>query len=112
MTWGFESLTFRQRVKYVFFVLLAPLAQLVECVICNYEVVSSNLTWSSILISNFSYIFIINKFKIMKKTDIKNNLSKILNGEIKFLYSSTLRQHLIKNNSLGEYKCNKCGIKE
>lgn len=112
MTWGFESLTFRQRVKYVFFVLLAPLAQLVECVICNYEVVSSNLIWSSILISNFSYIFIINKFKIMKKTDIKNNLSKILNGEIKFLYSSTLRQHLIKNNSLGEYKCNKCGIKE
>lgn len=43
--------------------------------------------------------------------DIKNNLEKILKGEIIIQYNSTFRKHII-NNNIFEYKCNKCGIKE
>lgn len=43
--------------------------------------------------------------------DIKNNLDKILLGEFKINYVPAFRIHLKKNNSLGEYKCFECNIK-
>jgi hypothetical protein len=41
--------------------------------------------------------------------DIKNNLDKILKGELKILYNISLRIHLIRNNILGDC-CNKCKL--
>ena len=43
--------------------------------------------------------------------DIKNNIDKILSGEIKLQYGSSIRKYIILNNVF-EYKCNKCGINE
>jgi 5-methylcytosine-specific restriction endonuclease McrA len=46
------------------------------------------------------------------RQDIKNNLEKILNGEIKISYVPAFRINIKKSNLLGVYKCNECNIKD
>lgn len=43
--------------------------------------------------------------------DIKNNINKILSGEIRIQYSSSIRKYILLNE-IFEYKCNRCGIDE
>jgi Zn finger protein HypA/HybF involved in hydrogenase expression len=45
-----------------------------------------------------------------KEQNLKDNIEKILNGEIKITFVPSFRKHLIKNNALGEHKCNECGL--
>lgn len=47
----------------------------------------------------------------MERFKIKENFIKILQGDIKVQYSTSLRNHIL-NNNIFEYKCNKCGIKD
>lgn len=48
------------------------------------------------------------KTLIMKEQNIKNNIEKILNGELKINYVPSFRRHLKNGNYLGEYKCLDC----
>lgn len=48
---------------------------------------------------------------LLLMVDIKNNLEKILSGEIKLQYCASIRKHILLNN-IFDYKCNKCGIHE
>jgi hypothetical protein len=47
----------------------------------------------------------------MEKFNWKDKWEQVLKGEIQVQYSSALRRCIL-NNSLFEYKCNKCGIKD
>jgi hypothetical protein len=46
-----------------------------------------------------------------KEQNLKDNIEKILNGEMKIIFVPAFRKHLIKNNSLGDYQCYDCGLK-
>lgn len=46
------------------------------------------------------------------KTDIKNNMEKILNGEIEITFVPSFRDRIKKEKLLGEIKCSECGIEE
>ena len=48
----------------------------------------------------------------MKKTDIKNNIEKILNGEMEILFVPAFRDRVKKEKLIGELICSECGIKE
>jgi hypothetical protein len=48
----------------------------------------------------------------MKRTDIKNNIEKILNGEMTITFVPAFRDWLKKDKWLGEPKCVECGILE
>lgn len=47
----------------------------------------------------------------MERFNWKGNWEKVLKGEIKIQYSTSLRRCIL-NNKVFEYKCNKCGIKD
>lgn len=44
----------------------------------------------------------------MDKQNFKDNIEKILNGELEIKYAPSFRKCLIKNNNLGEHKCFEC----
>jgi ribosomal protein L44E len=48
----------------------------------------------------------------MKRTDIKNNIEKILNGEMIITFVPSFRDRIKKEKLLGELKCDECGIEE
>jgi len=48
----------------------------------------------------------------MKRTNIKDNMSKILNGEMKITFVPAFRNRIKKDKLLGDPKCGECGIGE
>jgi Zn finger protein HypA/HybF involved in hydrogenase expression len=48
----------------------------------------------------------------MKRTDIKNNIEKILNGEMEITFVPSFRDRIKKEKLLGDPKCSECGINE
>jgi 5-methylcytosine-specific restriction endonuclease McrA len=46
----------------------------------------------------------------MKRTNIKDNMEKILNGEMKITFVPAFRDRIKKEKLLGEPKCAECGI--
>lgn len=48
----------------------------------------------------------------MKKTNIKDNMEKILNGEMIITFVPAFRDRIKQEKLLGEIKCSECGLKE
>ncbi len=48
----------------------------------------------------------------MKRTDIKNNIDKILNGEMEITFVPAFRDRIKKDKLIGEVECSGCKIKE
>ena len=48
----------------------------------------------------------------MKRTNLKDNMEKILNGEMEITFVPAFRNRIKKDKLLGEVKCNECGIGE
>ena len=44
-----------------------------------------------------------------KEQNLKDNIEKILNGEMKIIFVPAFRKWLEKTNALGKHKCNECG---
>lgn len=48
----------------------------------------------------------------MKRTNLKDNIEKILNGEMEITFVPAFRDRIKKYKLLGEIKCNECDIEE
>lgn len=47
-----------------------------------------------------------------KEQNLKDNIKKILNGEIEIIFVPAFRKWLKETNALGEYKCSECGCED
>jgi 5-methylcytosine-specific restriction endonuclease McrA len=48
----------------------------------------------------------------MERTNIKDNIESILNGDMEITFVPAFRNWIKKLNLLGEYRCSECSIKE